>query len=136
MILLLALLLAGQAAPPPCPADASPDEKSAQHERHGNGLWIGGIAFVPADLAAVVARSDKYSGEPTILITFTDGGRAKFAAAQACRLGHPIEIWIDGDLVSRPYLEEQIDGPQIEVHGSWNAASASAFVERILAAKP
>lgn len=100
-------------------------------QRSGNGLWIGGTPFTAADIETASAETDRLTGEWMIAIGFTKAGNAKFIAAQHCGTGWPIEISVDGKLVSRPILRERIIGGKANVTGDFTQDTASALAARL-----
>lgn len=77
-------------------------------ERQRPGLWIVDTAFSPADIASAVQGWDGYTGEPNVLITFTESGRVKFERLQQGRIEQELAISVDGEIVSSPILPEII----------------------------
>ena len=100
-------------------------------QQHGPGLWIGGIAFAPEDIASATQQFDPSVATPNVVITFTDTGRAKFQQAQQGRLNQQLEISVDGELVSSPYLLEMIAGNEIAISGTFSVEEAAALARRI-----
>lgn len=128
----LALLLLAVQADTRVDCPPSPDPAAdSQPQAHGRGLWIGGIAFAKGDIADAIVASDQYTNEPTVAVRFTATGRAKFGAAQRCRLNKPIEIWIDDQLISRPFLIEFITGAEVMIAGNFTQAEAVTFAARL-----
>lgn len=124
-LLILAAISQGVAASPdPAGAGASLTQPS------GPGLWIGGIAFGSDDIAAAEQSWDDY-GSPTINLAFTPSGRDKFLRAQEGRLEQRIEIAVDGQLVSSPYLLEPIEGAQMTISGTFTVDEAKALARRL-----
>ena len=133
---LLALFLltsAGQEAEP----GAAPDEVvAAATQPNGPGLWIGGTAFSPEDVAAAEQQFDPETGWPMVVLTFSDAGQHKFAAAQQDRVGQVLEIALDGALISSPVLMEPIAGAEVAISGSFSVADAVALAERLRGLPP
>lgn len=110
----------GQASAPP-PA-----------ERSRPGLWIGDMAFAPADIAGAAQDYDGDTGVPIVLVSFTESGQAKFGQAQQGRLYQPLEISIDGEVVSSPILTEIISGNRVTISGQFTVEEAAALARRIM----
>jgi preprotein translocase subunit SecD len=104
---------------------------STEAARQRSGLWIGGIAFAPQDIASAQQGWETYSAIPNVAITFTETGRVKFAWAQQDMVGQPLEINIDGEVVSSPILREPILGNQVTITGGFTAEEAAALARRI-----
>ena len=118
-----------------CPVSVATATK-ADHQKHGKGLWIGGVAFTGDDIASATVARDQVTDETTVDIRFTPSGHAKFRSAQRCRLNRRVEIWLDNELLSSPYLMIMIEGPGVVVTGNFTTASAAAFAARISQLKP
>jgi len=130
--MLALLLLMANPAQDDCVAAPSQPEASPQR-KSGDGLWIGGIGFTATDIASAEPRLDDYSGEPVLAIAFTPSGNAKFLEAQRCGVGRPIEISIDRAIISRPILNEPINGGKANISGGWQSLEAvRAVAARIL----
>jgi hypothetical protein len=126
ILALLLLVAAGQAA-------AGQPEASgpAPAESQRPGLWIADTAFSPADIAAATPHLDGHFGEPSVLVTFTEAGRAKFALLQQGRIGQVLEVSFDGAIVSSPVLRETIPGNRITISGGMTVAEAAALARRL-----
>lgn len=102
----------------------------------GPGLWIGGIAFGGEDIATAEQSWDGSTGTPTVVLTFTDSGRDRFLRAQEGRLYQPIEIAVDGELISSPHLAERIEGRQVMISGAFTVEDAKALARRLRGLRP
>lgn len=100
-------------------------------QQHGTGLWIGGIAFAPDDIASATQQFDRFVATPNVVITLTETGRAKFQQAQQGRLNQELEISVDGEVVSSPYLREMIAGNEIAISGTFSVEEAATLARRI-----
>ena len=102
-------------------------------QKAGAGLWIGGIAFVPADIADAKAAESEYGPGWTIELVFTTAGNARFVQAQHCGVGKMIEISINRHVLSRPVLNEPILGGKAMIVGDWKTREETeAAVRQIL----
>ena len=99
-------------------------------ESQRSGLWIGEIAFSPADIASATQEWGE-RGTPIVTIILTETGRLKFSRAQQGRVGQVLEIRIDGEVVSSPMLMEVIPGNRISISGAFTAREAAALAARI-----
>jgi preprotein translocase subunit SecD len=124
-MMLLPLIAMGQ------PVWSQAEVASATVDRDRSGLRIAGTAFSPGDIASVTTGYETYSGLPHILITFTETGRAKFALVQQGRLGQPLEIDVDGEVVSSPILREIITGNQVTILAGSTLEETVALARRI-----
>lgn len=133
-MLLATLLLTASALQDGCvkTPDASLANDPAPLQPAGSGLWIGGIAFAPADIDTVMVTRDDAAEQWVLDLRFTTAGNAKFIQAQRCGVGHMMEISVDRKLVSRPYLREPIAGGRARISSNWsNRGEADALAARI-----
>jgi preprotein translocase subunit SecD len=135
--MLASLLLISIATQDGCLPDApvaQPQSESKPLQKAGNGLWIGGIGFTAADIASAEPQTEQYTGQPTLSLTFTPSGNAKFLEAQRCGENRPVEISLDGVTLSRPILRGgQITGGKAMIAGGWDSLDAvQAIATRIL----
>lgn len=69
--------------------------------------------------------------ETSVLLEFTDEGRAKFAeATQAC-IGQPLLIMLDDDVISAPMVSEKIESDSAVITGNFTPAEATELSELI-----
>lgn len=123
-----ALLLLAMSGQPAGAEQSAPP--SAQQQRPG--LWIAGVAFAAEDIASAEQAFDGNDGTPNVIVTFTDTGRAKWQRLQEGRVGQPLEISVDGDVVASPYLMEIITGNQVTISsGGFTIEEATALARRI-----
>ncbi len=125
---ILALLLFATIGQPRA-GEVPPGTPSAEQRR--SGLWIADTAFTPDDIASANQGWEDYSGMPNVIVTFTETGRVKFARVQLGRLEQPLDISIDGEIVSSPILREIITGNQVAIAGGLTTEDAAALARRI-----
>jgi preprotein translocase subunit SecD len=94
------------------------------------GLWIGGVAFVPEDIASVTRQTDAYTFEPVVALTFSEAGQKKFTEVQQGHIGEVLDFVVDGEVISSPLLVEPIAGPTVHI-GGLTDAEAALVVERL-----
>lgn len=125
MFALFLLSSIGQAAAEEPPA-------SAPAQQRQSGLSIAGIAFSPEDIASAEQSFDGNVGTPNVTVTFTEAGRAKWQRLQQGRVGEPLDISVDGEVVASPYLMEIITGNQVTIaSGGFTVEEAVALARRI-----
>lgn len=122
-LLLPLALLAMAPQDPPCPPlpqldmEDEQDWKSARlSEPSGAGLWIGGMPVAASELRSVGVVSDEFGGW-RVEIVLSDYARARFAWISTCRLQRPVEISLDGKMISRPVIREPILSGTIGISG-------------------
>lgn len=131
MVLAMLLLVLAESGCATIPATLPPDDPKPLQQA-GDGLWIGGIAFTPADIDMAQAVHDAVTEQWVLDLRFTPAGNAKFIAAQQCGVDYPIEISVDRTVISRPVLRERITGSQAYVSGLWrDRADVDVLVRRI-----
>lgn len=133
---LLALLLVTSVGQDGDPGLAPYGSFAAATQPNGPGLWIGGIAFAPEDVAAAEQQFDPSTGWPMIALTFSETGRRKFAEAQRGRVSDVLEITLDGELIATPFLMEPIAGAEIMIAGSFTLEEAVRLAERLRGLPP
>ncbi|MES2988033.1 MAG: hypothetical protein V4808_09020 [Pseudomonadota bacterium] len=117
---MLAALLLSLAIQDQCFAEgAEPNEMPQPAQAAGDGLWIGGIRFYPADIATAEPHHSDLTELWELQIRFTASGSVKFQQAQRCGVGHAIEISVNRRAISRPNLAERILGPEMAIGGGW-----------------
>ena len=134
--MLLALLLLISAAQEVTPGPAAAEYVAAATQPNGPGLWIGGVAFAREDIEAAEQQFDPSTGWPMVVLTFTETGQRKFAAAQQDRVGDVLEIALDGELIATPFLMEPIAGAEIMIAGSFTLEEAVRLAERLRGLPP
>ncbi len=133
LLLVPALLALAPAQKMPCqpPRFLDTTEHPKPVERAGPGLWIGGIRFEAADIQSAVPEQNKYTDQWELHLTFTMSGAAKFHVAEHCGVNRPIEISFDRKAISRPMLNEVIEGAEVSISGNFTHESAAALAARI-----
>ena len=116
--ILLALALP-QDGCPAFPEDLSEERHPKPLQASGKGLWIGGLGFGAEDIIDARPATDPDTRQWTLNIRLTAQGVAKFQQAQRCGIGQPIEISVDGAVLSRPRLMERILSGEMSLSGGW-----------------
>ncbi len=70
-----------------------------------------------ADLKDAIEARDPTSGLVTVNLTFTQAGAQKFAQATTANVGKRIGIYLDGELLQNPVVEEPITTGKAEIRG-------------------
>ena len=134
--MLLALLLMFSTVQEEIPVPASPEYVAAATQPNGPGLWIGGVAFAREDILAAEQQFDPSTGWPTVVLTFSETGQRKFAAAQQGRVNDVLEIALDRELIATPFLVEPIAGAEIMIAGSFTLEEAVRLAGRLRGVPP
>lgn len=80
------------------------------------GLWMGPFRLC-RDNVQRVRRVRDISGEPALLIELAPGMQPRFGEETARLVGLPMEIRLDGRLLSAPVINERITGFQAQISG-------------------
>lgn len=74
---------------------------------------------------------DPNTGIPLVNITFNDEGKDLFAAITSRNIGKPVAIFLDGQPISIPTVQEQITGGQAVISGDFTLAEAKQLAQRL-----
>jgi preprotein translocase subunit SecD len=90
-------------------------------------------ASEPLAIGLVRASSgfDQRTGEPIVTYVLTDASKRAFADLTARHVGKPMEMRIDGRIVSKAVIREPILGGSGQISGSFKADEAMALAERL-----
>jgi preprotein translocase subunit SecD len=92
--------------------------------------------FVKTDLdgrfldRASVTR-DPNSGMPTVSLEFDEEGAKKFEDITARNIGKPVGIFLDGQILSAPNVNEKISGGRAVISGDFSLREASDLAKRL-----
>ena len=125
------LLFVAGAVQDPAASEAPVEDWARPTQPNGPGLWIGGVAFAPQDVAAAEQAFDPGTGYPIIVLTFSPTGQPKFAALQQDRVGDVLEVALDGELIFSPFLVEPIEGAQVAISGNFTLEEAERLALRL-----
>jgi preprotein translocase subunit SecD len=67
---------------------------------------------------------------PEVSITFNTDGAQIFSEMTAADVGKPLAIFLDGQLIEAPVVQQQITGGQAVISGGFTVATAQTLVER------
>ena len=134
--MLLALLLLISTAQEEPSGPAPQEYVAAATQPNGPGLWIGGVAFAREDIETAEQQFDSSTGWPMVVLTFSETGRLRFAAAQQGRVGDVLEIALDGELIAAPFLMEPIAGAEVMIAGSFSLEEAIRLAGRLRGRPP
>ncbi|MDG9922251.1 hypothetical protein N7602_01855, partial [Pseudomonas sp. GD04045] len=97
---------------------ASADGLQAMTDRHsGVRLWVAPqpvLTEVDVQQAEMAFTPD---GQPAVILTLTDAGRATLAALTRTQLGQPLAILIDGELRLAPIIREPVLDGRVALTG-------------------
>lgn len=73
------------------------------------------------------------SGEIQVSVSFNDEGEELFAQLTGDNIGKPIGIFLDGELLSAPTVQQQITGGQAVITGNFSIEEAKLLSQRLRA---
>ncbi len=91
--------------------------------------------FVPTNLTGQYVTGaqltfDQTTGAPQVQITFNSQGSDIFSRMTAANIGKPLAIFLDGNLIEEPTVQQQITGGTALITGNFTVSSAKTLVER------
>jgi protein-export membrane protein SecD len=91
--------------------------------------------YIPTDLTGQYITGAQLTFEPTtnapqVSITFNSQGATLFQQITAANVGKPLAIFLDGQLIEAPTVEQAISGGQAVISGGFTVATAQQLVER------
>ena len=73
---------------------------------------------------------DNVVGRPQVSLEFNSAGATLFEELTAKNIGKPIAIFLDGDLIEMPVVQERIGGGKAQITGQFTFETARKLVER------
>jgi protein-export membrane protein SecD len=91
--------------------------------------------YIPTDLTGQYITGAQLTFEqttnaPQVSITFNSQGATLFQQITAANVGKPLAIFLDGQLIEAPTVEQAISGGQAVISGGFTVATAQQLVER------
>jgi preprotein translocase subunit SecD len=80
-------------------------------------------------LSSAQVASHQTTGQPVILINFNAEGAKLFEAITKKNLGKPLAIFLDGQLISNPVVQEAIAGGNAQITGQFDYNEAKRLVQ-------
>lgn len=74
---------------------------------------------------------DQRSGQPQVSLVFDDEGAKLFAEITKRNVGKPIAIYLDGQAISVPTVNQEITGGQAVINGTFGIAEAKLLAQRM-----
>ena len=97
------------------PAEGEPIDPLEQFKTTG----LNGAQFERADVDFT------QTGQPSILLTFDDEGQKLFAEITARNVGQPVAIFLDGQILSAPVVQQEITAGQATITGDFEIDEAN-----------
>ncbi len=83
------------------------------------------------NLTRAQVQFDTQSGEPQVGLEFNDEGKTLFAEITEQNVGKPVAIFLDGQPISVPRVDEPIKEGKAVISGRFNIKEAKQLVERL-----
>lgn len=74
---------------------------------------------------------DQRTGQPQVSLVFDDEGSKLFAEITKRNIGKPLAIYLDGQAISVPTVNQEITGGQAVINGSFGIAEAKLLAQRM-----
>ena len=74
---------------------------------------------------------DSYTNKPQVVVSFNDEGAKMFSDITANNIGKQMAIYLDGNVVSSPIIQEKIAGGQATISGNFTTDEAKTLVTRL-----
>ncbi len=84
-----------------------------------------------SDVKKATLSFQNTSQEPLVLLEFNDAGKELFAQLTTDHVGEPIAIFLDGQLISSPVVQEPIRDGQAQISGNFTVAEAKELVKNL-----
>ena len=91
--------------------------------------------FIPTNLTGEYITGAQLTFDPTtnapqVSISFNNQGATLFEQITAANVGKPLAIFLDGQLIEAPVVQQAISGGQAVISGGFTVTSAQTLVER------
>lgn len=119
--------IAGEGAP-----EISPEEIQRQMQEAGYvDTGLTGRFLERADLVFGQGQAGGISNEPIVQVTFNSEGADLFEAVTRANVGESLAIFLDGEVVSAPVINEPIAGGVAVISGNFTAEEARELVRNL-----
>lgn len=114
----------------------SEESKQAVPSADGTLAIDPSTAFVPTQLNGkylknAVLQFDPNTMEPIVMLQFNDEGAKLFEALTKEHVGEVVAIFLDGEPISMPVVQQAITGGEAVISGNFNASEAKQLVGRL-----
>jgi len=83
------------------------------------------------DIAKAQLSFEQNTQEPLVLLSFNDRGRDLFSQLTTENVGKPIAIFLDGQLISSPVVNEPIKDGEAQISGNFSVLEAKELVKNL-----
>lgn len=78
-----------------------------------------------------VVTFDQYTSKPIVILSFNDQGKQMFAEITKNNIGKQLAIFLDGNAISSPMIQEEISGGDATITGNFTTQEAKILVQRL-----
>lgn len=78
-----------------------------------------------------VLSFDSYTNKPMVVVSFNDDGKKMFAEITKNNIGKQMAIYLDGNTISSPVIQEEIAGGEATISGNFTTIEAKTLVQRL-----
>lgn len=94
-----------------------------------------GTQYIPTNLTGQYITGAQLTFDPTtnapqVSISFNSTGATIFQQITAANIGKPLAIFLDGQLIEAPVVQQEITGGQAQISGGFTIATAQTLVQR------
>lgn len=74
---------------------------------------------------------DQYTNKPQVVLSFNDEGKKLFSDITKNNIGKQVAIYLDGQVISSPVIQQEIDGGEATISGNFTTLEAKTLVTRL-----
>ncbi|MCW5723231.1 MAG: hypothetical protein KIS86_19025 [Devosia sp.] len=109
--------------------------------RMGMFFWLAMLAplaaaesaiTLPVDRAAVSV--DSTTGDPLLMIWLSKSGREDFTAFSRQHLGTRVDVMVDGEVLTSPFIQSPIQSELLMISGGFSLEEAEALADKLAGA--
>lgn len=82
-------------------------------------------------LKKAILSFDQYTNKPMVVLSFNDEGKKIFADLTKNNVGKQMAIYLDGQVISAPTIQQEINGGEATISGSFTVQEAKQLVTRL-----
>lgn len=84
-----------------------------------------------SDVKKAQLNFDKTTQQPIVILNFNDTGKELFANITSDNVGKPVAIFLDGQIISSPVVQEPIRDGQAQISGNFTVTEARELVKNL-----
>lgn len=112
------------------------DLKTVTVDKNGQAVIDANSFFMPTDLTGKYLKHAQVefnpnTGEPVVSLQFNDEGSKLFQKITKENIGKPVAIYLDGQVISAPTVQQEISGGQAQISGNFTPEEAKRLVGRL-----